>query len=234
MKNNRYINNINKTSKQVQLWKLSQPNLNNFLRSVAIGMILSDACLYKVGKHAYIKFEQSKQQYGLIHNLYGLFRKYTFMADIGVRFNKNNNIKSFYFKTYSHPTFTELWELFYKDKIKSIEKNFIINYVDDIALSYWIMGDGSLHKRDKILTLHTENFSKDINIMISNELNIKFNLHSYIGKSIVKNKIYYMIRIPHKDKNIKLNLTSKYIIKDFQYKIDYTLSIKIIQLIILH
>lgn len=49
-------------------------------------MILSDAGIHKPAKNAYIKFEQSKKQYGLIHNLFGIFQEYISMEHIGVRF----------------------------------------------------------------------------------------------------------------------------------------------------
>ena len=229
MNNNNFRYNMHKTSAYWQEWKLSQPGLNAYLKSVVIGMILSDAGLHKIGKNAYIKFEQSRVQYGLIHNLYFLFNNYTFMEHIGVRFNKaNKSIKSFYFKTYSHPTFTELWELFHNhsvNKTKDIQPGFITTYVDDIALAYWIMGDGTLHKRDNVLTLHTENFNEETNNTISRELNSKFNLHSTIGTSYNKerDKTYYMIHIPHRDKDVIINLVSKHIIPDMQYKIAYKL-----------
>lgn len=56
IKNSRLLKGIPKTSKYWQDWKKSNPNLNNELRSIAVGMILGDAGLHKVGKEAYIKF----------------------------------------------------------------------------------------------------------------------------------------------------------------------------------
>jgi hypothetical protein len=232
-------NKLNYKSIYWQKWKLSQPNLNDFKNSVAIGMILSDASLSLHGKYAYLKFEQSKIQYPFIHNLWRLFNNYTFMNEIGIRY-KNNEIKSphgprggrsFYFKTFTHPTFSYLYNLFYINGKKTINKvptgphlegpvDFILNNVNEISLAYWIMGDGSLNKRDKILTLHTESFSKESNEIISKELNEKFNLNSKVGISKSKNKIYYMIYIPRKDlNNIKI-LSNIYIISSMKYKIN--------------
>lgn len=212
---------FNPKSLEGQKWKMSQPYLNNFQISVSIGMILGDANVSKHGKFAYLKFEQSKLQYLFIHNLWSIFKQYTFMNHIGVRFNKSTTeIKSFYFKTFTHPTFLELYNLFYKNNIKTINKGFIIKYVDNIALAYWIMCDGSLNKRDLILTLHTENFDKETNLMIIEELNLKFNLNSRLGVSRRGNNTYYMVYIPSKDLKTVIALTHEYIITSMKYKIN--------------
>jgi len=85
------------------------------------------------------------------------------------------------------------------------------------------MGDGSLHKRDNVLTLHTENFNEETNNTISSELNSKFNLYSTVGISRTSRNIYYMIYIPRRDKDVIIDLVSKHIIPDMQYKIAYKL-----------
>lgn len=82
------------------------------------------------------------------------------------------------------------------------------------------MGDGSLNKRDKILTLHTENYSEESNIIIKNELNKKFNLECTVGVSYKNNKQYYMIYIPKRNLSIIQSLTDKYIIDSMKYKIN--------------
>lgn len=209
---------MNKREKLWQQWKLNQPGLNEFEYSVLIGMVISDANVNKHGKYAYVKFEQSKNQYFFIHHLWSIFKKYTFMNDIGVRLNKNQ-VKSFYFKTYTHPAFLEIYNLFYTNK-KDINVN-IINNLNEISLAYWIMGDGSFNQRDKILSLHTENYSKETNILISSILNEKFNIHSYITLSNRNNKIYYVINIPRRDKDFILYKIKPFILKEFKYKINY-------------
>jgi hypothetical protein len=45
-------------SKYWQEWKKNLPALPSTLMEVAVGMVLSDACMYKVSTHALIKFEQ--------------------------------------------------------------------------------------------------------------------------------------------------------------------------------
>jgi hypothetical protein len=76
---------MNYKSKHWQEWKLNQPELQGYLKSVAIGIVISDATIQLHGKYAYIKFEQSKLQYFFIHQLFYLFKAYTFSHHIGVR-----------------------------------------------------------------------------------------------------------------------------------------------------
>lgn len=48
-------------------------------------MILGDACMYKVSREAYIKFEQGYKQKMFIDNLFTIFSTYTFMEKPGKR-----------------------------------------------------------------------------------------------------------------------------------------------------
>ena len=128
-------------------------------------------------------------------------------------------IKSFYFKTFTHPTFLTFYNLFYKDSKKVIPKAFILNNVDSISLAYWIMGDGSFNQRDQVLYLHTEGFSYNEILNISEELNLKFNLNSKVYKDIRKGKIFYKIYIPKRDMKIIKDLVEDKIIPMFKYKL---------------
>lgn len=126
------------------------------------------------------------------------------MENLGIRYQKNNKytIKSYWFKTYSHETFTDLWKLFYipyTDKNdnekykKSVSSGLITKELDEIGLSYWIMCDGSLQKDKKTMILHTQSFNYDTNLNMSKELNNKFNLNS---KVITHKHKYFVIKIP--------------------------------------
>lgn len=116
---------------------MKQPGLNKYLRAVVIGMVISDATIYTNGFYSGIKFEQSTMQYFFVHHLFYLFKDYTFASDISVRFNSKDKktIKSFYFKTFTHPTFSELYNIFYINgkKVLSID---LLNLVDEVALAY--------------------------------------------------------------------------------------------------
>jgi len=73
----------------------------------------------------------------------------------GKRFNlkRKGLIKNLWFKTFSHYSFTEIWNLFYiktdssNKFVKIIEEGLIKNHLTAKGLAYWVMGDGSLKKR---------------------------------------------------------------------------------------
>lgn len=68
------IQNIGKIEKK----KL--PPISSELREIAIGMILSDACMYKKSNHSLIKFEQGYAQEEFLNHLFSLFKSYCFMG----------------------------------------------------------------------------------------------------------------------------------------------------------
>jgi len=69
------------------------------LIEITIGMILSDACMYRVSKEAIIKFEQGYLQEEFIFHLFNLFKLYCFMTEPGKRITlygqRKGLIKSF-------------------------------------------------------------------------------------------------------------------------------------------
>lgn len=208
-------------SKYWQDWKKKLPILPIELREIAIGMILGDACMYKISKQALIKFEQGYQQEEFLFHLFNLFKVYCFMTEPGKRFILNGiklgTIKSFWFKTFSHEHLTEIWNLFYNEnKSKIIKKNLIKNNLTARGLAYWIMADGSLQKDKKTMILHTQSYSEIENNMLSEELNEKFGLRT---KVILHKKIYFVIKFHSSDALVLINLIKPYIIPSMKYKL---------------
>lgn len=80
---NRIIQNIRDgyhlNSKYWQDWKKNLPLINDFLFQVALGMVLSDASMYRVSHDALIKLEQGAKQKDFLFHLFELFEKYCFM-----------------------------------------------------------------------------------------------------------------------------------------------------------
>ena len=200
-------------------------------------MILGDACMYKVSREAYIKFEQGYKQKMFIDNLFTIFSTYTFMEKPGKRVyltgldkssgephRKYGEIKSFWFKTFSHQTFTILFHLFYEEKgynnkimkKKKISKNLILDYLTFQGLAYWIMCDGSLQNDKKTIILHTQGFNLKENSILSSELTIKFTLNTKVIKHKTK---YYVIQIPAKNSVCVSNLIKLHVISSMKYKI---------------
>jgi sulfur relay (sulfurtransferase) DsrC/TusE family protein len=182
-------------------------------------MILGDVGIHKVGKEAYLKFEQGKLQKDFLYHLFNKFQEYTFMEKPGIRYNNNKDIKSYWFKTFSHHTFSDLRNLFYDLEItkqKIIKRDLIKTELTALGLAYWIMCDGSLQNDKKSLILHTQGFNEDMNKMLSDELNIKFNIHSRV---ITHKHKYFVIFIPKEDCKLLNKLINPFMIDYFNYKI---------------
>ena len=192
---------------------------------VAVGMVLSDACMYKLSKHALIKFEQGYLQEEFLFHLFDLFKGYCFMIEPGKRIELHGDrkrlIKSFWFKTFSHIYFDPLWDLFYKTSsiskttLKTINKGLILNHLSERGLAYWVMGDGSLNK-NKIMILHTQSYSKESNLILSEELNKKFGFKT---KVIPHKQKYWVIIFNSEDTILLSKLIKPYIIPSMNYKL---------------
>jgi hypothetical protein len=219
-----YRDGYHLNSKYWQEWKKNLPALPSELTEIAIGMILSDACMYKKSNHALIKFEQGYIQEEFLIHLFSLFKSYCFMVEPGKRIDlygeRKGLIKSFWFKTFSFYSFDEIWNLFYiksNDKdIKTIQEGLILNHLTDRGLAYWIMGDGSLNKDTKTMILHTQSYTKTQNLILSRELNEKFGFKSEV---ILHKKKYFVVKFNSKDALTLHNLIKPYIIESMKYKI---------------
>ena len=80
-----YRDGYHLNSKYWQEWKTKLPALSLELKEIVIGMILSDACMYKKSNHALIKFEQGYIQEEFLIHLFSLFKAYCFMVEPGKR-----------------------------------------------------------------------------------------------------------------------------------------------------
>lgn len=213
-----YRDGFHLASKHWQDYKNKLPLLPTFLQEVLIGIVLGDAGMQKRGNQAYVKFEQGYLQEAFLFHLFTLFSTYCFILTPGTRYELHGHrtglVKSFWFKTFSFVSFTEIWNLFYRNGVKSIPSGLIMNHVTRVSFAYWIMCDGSLNGNSMIL--HTQSFTQAENIMMSNELNEKFGLHSVV---IPHKKIYFVIKFPTTDRARIRELILPHMIPSIMYKV---------------
>lgn len=198
-----------------QDWKRKRPFLNHSLYQVCIGIVLSDATMYGISKDAIIKFEQGYAQKEFIDHLYQKMKGYTFIDLPGIRYDKIGNVKSYWFKTFSHPTFSIIYQLFYNIKKKSIQPSLVLNHLEKEGLAYWVIGDGSLHREKRVVTLHTQSYNYEENLLLSKELNEKF----LFSSKVVKHKTSFVIQFPTKDANKLHTILSPYLLSSMKYKL---------------
>jgi hypothetical protein len=206
-------------SKYWQDYKSNLPPIDPRLEAVAIGMILSDATMYRKSKEALIKFEQGYLQEAFLLHLFETFKDYCWMIEPGKRYTltgpRKGLVKSLWFKTFSHHSFTKIWDLFYVNGSKTIQKGLISDNLTVLGLAYWVMGDGSLSKNG-IMTLHTQSYSQAENLTLTKELNSLFGFNAKVTPH--KDK-YWVITFSAKDSRELIHLIKSYIIPSMAYKI---------------
>ena len=179
---------------------------------------------------ALVKFEQggrSPDQKEFLFHLFQECKEYCFMTEPGIRKHihgtKQGEVKSYWFKTFSHKSFSVIWDLFYDTSNGVIKKTIkapegggtILTHLNVVGLAYWVIGDGSLHREGRVLTLHTQGFSHDENKMISEELNLKFGFKS----KVVKHKNKFVVQFTTSDANKLHDLIKPHLIPTMQYKL---------------
>lgn len=189
-------------------YKKSQPNeLPKDLFDICVGSILGDSTLYAAKKDgAKIKFEQGYKHKAYVEELWTLFEKWTFYEAPRVSIRKTGKRAgqdySYYFRTFAHPAFRPLKDIFLDENNKKVYKaGTIIKHLSPLGLRYWVADDGSLQKNNETI-LNTQAFTKEMNMAMSAELNNKFKLHS----KVVPSKQYWAIYIPASDAPVQREL----------------------------
>lgn len=183
-------------------YKKSLPmTLPENLTQIALGITLGDATLYKTKTEGTkMKIEQGYKHKLYVEELCLLFKDWTFYKNPYVYVAKtgprSGEVKSYFFRTFAHPAFDFLWDLFMISGKKTYKPGTITKYLNPLGLCYWIADDGSLHAKSNEIILNTQGFSFEENVSMCKELNDKFKLHGTV--KLHKGK-YWILYIPAKD-----------------------------------
>lgn len=210
---------LNKYSNKI--YKVSELEEN-----IIIGSLLGDGTLslYGRSKNSYYR------EHGCIEQLGYRLWKYEKLKNLD--FKINTNYKYPKISSHSNIYFTDLYNKFYINKIKTITEENIKLLTNPIGLACFYMDDGTLvidstKRKDNSfyifprITLYTLSFSEKENIIIQNHLYNTFNIQTNIkyrkdGKNVV-------LEINKKNEIIKfINIVKPYIseISCMLYKID--------------
>lgn len=183
-----------------------------------LGTVLGDACIRKdsKNKNARICFVQSEAQeelfmskVNIMDEFMGSYKKFESKEDL----RTGHVYKSFRGATHTHPEFTNLYNMIYKNGKKIITQEYIDMINHPIALAYWFMDDGT--KRGEIST----NCFTQKEVVLLKHLLSKFDI-----KDVSINKTtrgYYTLRILSKSREKFDNLIKPYIIESMKYKLIY-------------
>lgn len=203
----------NKDGKILNKDKLLGPN--SYMRSIIVGLLLGDAWLEKSKVNARFRFEQSHKNTEFFMDVYKYFVFYCKVEPrLRERYDKRTNkiYKTWHLSTLSSSFFTEYYNWIYPEKKKIVPKD-IINYLDDIALSYWLMCDG--YKYNKGVAIATNCFSIEDNNLLISVLNRKFGLSTRLFKDHNQPSIF----IPRRNLALLQKIVLPYMHSSMQYKI---------------
>ena len=146
------------------------------IQSIIVGLLLGDAWLELTKKEARLRFEQNHIHTDFFMDVYKYF---VFYCKTVPRFRERYNkitykvYKTWHLSTLSSPFFSNYYKWIYPNGKKIVPKD-IGNYLDSIALSYWVMCDG--YKYNKGVALATNSYSIEDNNLLKNALNKNYGL----------------------------------------------------------
>lgn len=184
-------------------------SLTQLQKSFLIGTLLGDGYIRRIkGKrNAFLEVNHSFTQKEYVEWKYGLLKNLT---QSGPKSRNGNGKRIAYrFFTRQHPEFTNMMDLFYKDKKKCIPDLVL----DPISLAVWFMDDGSRCSEDNVY-LNTQQFSKDDQYKLLGLLE-KMGLSGTLNKD----KEYYRIRFRTSSIPKLFGIINQYIIPSMKYKI---------------
>jgi len=167
-------------------------------------------------------FLQSLAQSALIYDLYNHFKEFTASPpkiQSSLIKETGNTRYNLSFSTRTLPCFNELYNLFYRNRVKVVPSN-IEELLTPLSIAYWIMGDGSWGGHG--VKLHTNNFTKSEVQFLSKVLRNKFKFSPSVY-IINKVKSQCIIYIPSKDVENLKSLVVPYMLPSFLYKLGITL-----------
>lgn len=199
--------------------------MNQIEQNIIVGSILGDGslALYGRSKNAHYREHGGDAQVE--------YRKWkaSKLSNLGFKFSEN--CKYGKLSSPSHPVYTDLYNRFYKNKVKIITQQNIALLDHPIGLACLYMDDGSLvmntfRKKNKIylfphISIYSLNFTEDENILLKNHIKSKFNIEFKLKKRPDGKK--YILEIGKRNEISKfISLVSAFVkeIDCMKYKID--------------
>lgn len=212
---------IKKSNKRSLNYNKFNP-LNIDILSIIYGSLLGDshAEKRKQGKGTRISFYQENTHTDYLLYLHNLISSLGYCNEtipkITTRLGKNGKLRKIIrFHTWTYVGFNYIHNEWYKNNKKVLPKS-IENYLTPLALSIWIMDDGS--KASKGLKLCTNSFSYNEVLFLIEILYKKYKLKASIQKSGIKDQ--YVIYIWKESMPLLMSIVSPYIIPSMKYKLN--------------
>lgn len=182
---------------------------------IIYGSLLGDASISN-GKKGNYDCESIFEEKHCLQQKDYVFWKYKELSNLCSSEPKETNIDQWRIRTFHHPLFSKLRNIWYPEGIKIVPKN-ILNEIGVLGLAVWYMDDGSLSKESNFIKLHTCSFSEAEHDMLSlwlkDEFCIKSHMKTYSG--------YRNIVIDLDSRKDFVNLIKDQVIESMKYKVTF-------------
>ncbi len=160
-------------------------HLGDEQRDIVVGTLLGDGSLVETFSRNNLRLQvaQCDAQKSYVLWKYEALKSFVLTPP---KYQSINN--SWHFRTISHPEFTELGRIFYRDRTKIVPKD-IASFLSPIGLAVWFMDDGANHGSGYLL--NTQSFTRAECEHLCKALNDRFGIaHTTLHKDHGKWRIY--------------------------------------------
>ena len=190
--------------------------LTDLQKQVIFGTVMGDGCLALHGREARLMIGQCLAQYEYVAWKRGILRSVTHQ-DIYIKKDKQGHSTAS-FSTLVHPGLTEIYNLFYTHKVKTVTKAVLEN-LTPVSVAVWYMDDGSCDR--KTSRLWTCSFSVQENELIAEWFASKYGIVCDVRTSVMgrNHKEYCYISFDTENTEKLHSLVSSYLLPSMQYKL---------------
>ena len=180
--------------------------LHSLQRELIVGSLLGDAYLMPTTSGFCFRVNHGLHQRDYVD------WKFKLLAEF-VRTPPRESGSCYYFRTVTHPEFSEYREFFYSDGRKIVPMDLLHTQFTEFSLAVWLMDDGAVDRRQ--LRLNTQSFSFSENEALSSLLRAKFGIEARLNRD----KDRYRLRINDASISRLKHLVGPILIPSMLYKL---------------
>ena len=147
--------------------------LSSLQRELIVGSLLGDAYLMPTTSGFCFRVNHGKQQRDYVD------WKFSMLAKL-VRTPPRESGKCYYFRTVTHPEFSQYREHFYSGSRKIVPTSLLNQQFSEFSLAVWLMDDGAVDRRQ--VRLNTQSFSFTENEALASFLRAKFGIETRLNR----------------------------------------------------
>jgi recombination protein RecA len=180
--------------------------LTSLQREMVVGSVLGDATLIPTTAGSCFRVHHGSQQQAYVDWKFEVLERY-------VRSKPSKCRNGYYFRTVTHPEFSDLRNLFYPKDQKVVPIGLLERELTEYGLAVWFMDDGAAEGNQ--VRFNTQSFSKLENETIAELLRAKFGLYSRLNAD----KGRYRLRLRAASMDRFRSLVRRHMLPNMLYKL---------------